>query len=561
MKKSLIVVSAVIIAVLANISQSNKAYAGEYLPEMLLNGGFETDPVASGWSVSSGTPVGVWTGTTWHGGKRGAKLGVANSTQSVSQEVIIPAGASKATLSMWYGWSSYEYRAGYGSVTFGVYSTTDPTENYCQKALDPGINRPSRTWTWFSCDLTDVQEKKVRVQFSVTNTLNALLTTADIDDASLLLQINESTAPVMAATTSPASPDGTNGFYKIAPTITLSASDGTYGSGIASIWYKWDGGATVNYTGPFVAPEGKHTLTSWAFDNASNMSALASAFLLVDTKAPAVTASSAPAMPDGNDGYYKTQPSVTLQITDEAGGSGAGSAYYKVDGAAYAQYANVPFLIQQGAHIVTYYATDWAGNASPERTLAMNVDLTDPFLMIDQASKVASASLSPMKITGTAVDGGAGIATITANDVSAEIDAQGRFTVRVPLRNGDNTITFVATDRSGRTITFKRAVTLTQGRVLGVTVGVPVVRSIKAKTILATKLKDFNQRVVLTGENFDHATRVWIGKHEAQRVVYRSPSRLDVYIAMSTQKRGMWDVTVTNGDDQTMTAWKALRVK
>ncbi len=561
MKKTIAFVSVVIITFLAGISQSNKAYAGEYTSETLVNGGFENDPIASGWSVSSGTPVGVWTGTTWHGGKRGAKLGVADSTQSVSQEVVIPAGTSKATLSMWYGWGSYEYRAGYGSVTFGVYSTTDPTENYCQKVLDPGINRPSMTWTWFSCDLADVKEKKVRVQFSVTNTLNALLTTAYVDDASLILQVNESTLPVVAATISPASPDGTNGFFKTAPTITLSASDGTYGSGVASVWYKWDEGAVVNYTSPFVAPEGKHTLTSWAFDNASNMSAPVSTYLLVDTKTPAVTATSTPVTPDGNNSYYKTQPGVTLQITDETGGSGAGSAYYKIDGAAYTQYVNVPILLPQGAHIVMYYATDWAGNATPERTLAMNVDLTDPFLMIDQASQVATVSSSPMKITGTAVDGGAGIFTITANDIPAEIDAQGRFTVRVPLVNGKNIIAFTATDGSGRTIQFKRTVTLTQGRVLGVSVSVPVVRALKSNIINATHRKNFNQRVVLTGKNFDRATRVWIGKREAQRVVYRSPSRIDVYIAMNTQKRGLWDITVTNGDGQTTTAWKALRVR
>lgn len=284
------------------------------------------------------------------------------------------------------------------------------------------------------------------------------------------LALTDSTPPTTAMAVTPDKPDGTNGYYKTLPTITLIAADNPGGSGVVSTWYKWDNGANQRYATAIPAPMGSHTITYWSFDDAGNMESLRTYFLKVDNTAPTIVAKVTP--PIGPNGTYTSMPTVTFTVTDENGGSGMGTIHAKLDGNAFvpATFIDIP----NGNHMLGYFATDYAGNASATQTMAFRVEA---------------------------------------------------------------------------------------GRVLGTTVSVPVVRTIKAKTILATKLKNFNQRVVLTGENFDRATRVWIGKHEAQRVVYRSPNRLDVYIAMGTQGRGMWDVTVTTGDGQTTIAWKALRVR
>ena len=57
--------------------------------------------------------------------------------------------------------------------------------------------------------------------------------------------------PSTSITISPASPDGTNGWRVSATSFTLSGSDAT--SGVASTFYKIDGGATQTYTGSAVS--------------------------------------------------------------------------------------------------------------------------------------------------------------------------------------------------------------------------------------------------------------------------------------------------------------------
>lgn len=72
--------------------------------------------------------------------------------------------------------------------------------------------------------------------------------------AASTLTVPAPVSPTSGISLSPAAPDGADGWYTTPPTIALNASEG------ASVRYHFDGDADVNYTAPFTAPAGRHTL-------------------------------------------------------------------------------------------------------------------------------------------------------------------------------------------------------------------------------------------------------------------------------------------------------------
>src|SRR5215475_5864105 len=101
----------------------------------------------------------------------------------------------------------------------------------------------------------------------------------------------ESVAPVTAATSTPASPDGANGWYRSAVTVTLGASDNC--SGVARTEFSTDGGATWEpYTGALaLASDGVKTIHYRSVDNAGNVEGAKSLTVKIDQTAPTVSLS------------------------------------------------------------------------------------------------------------------------------------------------------------------------------------------------------------------------------------------------------------------------------
>jgi len=79
------------------------------------------------------------------------------------------------------------------------------------------------------------------------------------------------TTPTTSFSVNPSTPDGDNGYYKTAPTITLSATDSE--SGVSKTYYKWDSNSYQEYSQALTAPEGEHTLYYYSTDNADNTEA------------------------------------------------------------------------------------------------------------------------------------------------------------------------------------------------------------------------------------------------------------------------------------------------
>lgn len=103
-------------------------------------------------------------------------------------------------------------------------------------------------------------------------------------------------APQTTAAVTPATPDGQNGWYKTAPTVTLSASDNC--SGVSATEYSTDGGATWQpYNAAFVfSTEGTTRILYRSTDRATNSETSQSVTLKIDTSAPSLILSATPSV-------------------------------------------------------------------------------------------------------------------------------------------------------------------------------------------------------------------------------------------------------------------------
>ncbi|MHB0976869.1 MAG: Ig-like domain-containing protein, partial [Candidatus Aquicultorales bacterium] len=210
--------------------------------------------------------------------------------------------------------------------------------------------------------------------------------------------IVDNSAPVTTLTTSPAAPDGTNGFFITAPSVTLTADEP------GTTYYQWDGtgGAWTTYSGSIAAPEGEHTLYYYSSDAYGNDESPKSQGIKVDTAAPSTTISTSPSSPDGSSGWFVTVPTVTLATEPGA------TTYYRFDSGAWATYA-APFVAPEGTHTLSVYSVDEAGNAETATNRTIKVDTTTPSSTIAAPTGDSTLTGASYAVTGTASDGTSGV--------------------------------------------------------------------------------------------------------------------------------------------------------
>jgi cytochrome c len=161
-------------------------------------------------------------------------------------------------------------------------------------------------------------------------------------------------------TLSAPAPDGTNGWYKTAPTITLSAADDEDGSGVESTQYSVDGGAWVAYTAPFTVPaDGVHVIRYRSVDIAGNVEAEGSAEVKLDTAEPVLTLTGV----DPGAAYGDSKDlQLSWQATDS--GSGVASSHAKLDGQPLSPGALPLHTLSLGGHVLELTAVDKAGRTA-----------------------------------------------------------------------------------------------------------------------------------------------------------------------------------------------------
>ncbi|MFE7709292.1 PQQ-dependent sugar dehydrogenase [Streptomyces sp. NPDC057486] len=196
----------------------------------------------------------------------------------------------------------------------------------------------------------------------------------------------------------------------------------------------------------FVTSSGGVELDSLTFQGAG----------VADKTAPKVTATLNPPQPNGDNGWYTSNVSLTVSATDNGTVS---SRQYSVDDGATWQSANAAVtLSKEGATTVRYRATDNGGNVSEVGSLTVRIDRTGPTVTATglDADGVYGDSKRPTPVL-SAEDTVSGGATVTATvDGKAVTSGQALELWRLPLGNHD--LTVKARDKAGnattKTVTF-----------------------------------------------------------------------------------------------------------
>ncbi|WP_053227236.1 OmpL47-type beta-barrel domain-containing protein [Solirubrobacter soli] len=98
-----------------------------------------------------------------------------------------------------------------------------------------------------------------------------------------------------------------------------------------------------------------------------------------DTTAPSTTNVLDPTTPNGDSGWYKGDVKVTLNATDNNGGSGVDKTEYRTAGASTWTAYTAPFTVSTaGTTTIEYRSTDKKGNVESTRTVTFKIDKTGP---------------------------------------------------------------------------------------------------------------------------------------------------------------------------------------
>lgn len=115
--------------------------------------------------------------------------------------------------------------------------------------------------------------------------------------------------------------------------------------------------------------------------------------------------------------------------------------------------------IEDGNHILTFYATDNDGNKQTA-SVSFKIDTVPPTLNVSSPAKDLATNNSVLNVYGYTNDSSDSPVSLTVNGVSVEVDSNGFFSTTINLKEGENVVTVISTDSAGQSTTVTRTVTL-----------------------------------------------------------------------------------------------------
>ncbi len=252
------------------------------------------------------------------------------------------------------------------------------------------------------------------------------------------------TAPVSELTISHLE-DGENSYYVSLPTIELTCQNERN----AKLEYHWDSNQWIEYNAPIIPDEGIHTLYYRARDTVGNIELEQTRIFKVDTVVPNLEIIINPAVPDGENHFYKVTPIVEVTTTE-------GDIYYSLievnenfnwkDDSCYLLHNDL--VIPEGEWRLNIMARDIAGNEIYLDPMEFKVDTTPPVFSWDIIPSspdgehgwyISSPSIKIPSISPDAI----------LYWTLSNIDDWNVFENEVSLENGVHRLIFKAIDEAG----------------------------------------------------------------------------------------------------------------
>jgi hypothetical protein len=157
-----------------------------------------------------------------------------------------------------------------------------------------------------------------------------------------------------------------------------------------------------------------------------------------DTTPPTTTASESPTPTNG---WNSSPVAVTLNATDNQGGSGVASITFAINGGLPVTLQGSSVLLPQisteGVSIITFHATDRAGNVEADNTLTVKIDQTPPTLTLPSNLVVEATGPSgtPVNFSWSATDSLSGVYSTFIDYPSGYVFPLGQTTVHVTAQD------------------------------------------------------------------------------------------------------------------------------
>ena len=204
--------------------------------------------------------------------------------------------------------------------------------------------------------------------------INLTVTSRDHKPFLGFIRISDVVPPVTDVLMDPGEPNGENGWYLAPPTIRLVPNEkgkvhlriGSGGDVILN--------SSINFTVPTL-PEGITQLHFFSEDEAGNLEIERHLTVMIDSGDPRLIPDIEPDAPDGENGWYTSEPLITLSTPEDDQGSPV-RFMYVMDGIE-KEYAP-PLFIPEGIHEIDIWAEDLSGRTSNISTLVLKVDTTPP---------------------------------------------------------------------------------------------------------------------------------------------------------------------------------------
>ncbi|MFC6227805.1 OmpL47-type beta-barrel domain-containing protein [Paenibacillus allorhizosphaerae] len=249
----------------------------------------------------------------------------------------------------------------------------------------------------------------------------------------------------------------TEGATYTAPvTVQYSASDNE--AGVRSVTYRLDAGAqqSAGTSGSFpVSAPGAHTVDFLVVDHAGNELAKQVKFTIAeppDTVAPVSTLTANPAAPNGTNGWYTSNITVTFSAVDNVSGSGVDKIQYRMNGGTWNDYTVPVVLTADGSYNVEYFSKDHAGNSEAVKSVTLKLDKTAPVTRYNLAplssvSPSGKTYISGFKVTLTPSDNASTVTgTVYRINGSAWSPYTGAFDIQAATTQ---TVEYYSTDGAG----------------------------------------------------------------------------------------------------------------
>ncbi|MCR9296815.1 MAG: PKD domain-containing protein, partial [bacterium] len=230
------------------------------------------------------------------------------------------------------------------------------SETLIEQVTIPSLTQGATQEVSFSTSFAELGPRAITVKIDPGNSIAEL--NEDNNEASQLLQVSDSIAPVTSVTRTPANAAGWNNSDV---SLTLSAVDEPSGSGVSQIVYAINGGMPVTELGDSVSlsfvDEGIYTVTFYTVDATLNAEATRSLQVRIDKTEPIPTYSGPFVVDEGSnvlpDGSASSDPLSGIQ-----------SLAWAIDGGEFVTGTTPIFssLDGPGTHDVLLRVTDLAGN-------------------------------------------------------------------------------------------------------------------------------------------------------------------------------------------------------